>query len=368
MAGSPLFDGVNLPALAFFACLGLVALFASGLVDVLVGVPARAWRSWGGLRFRRATAVASAPLRHDLAAPVARVASATRLLLDELVHVQLRVNGWHDGQQPGFLARCLGYRNDDDYRPTIALFGEVSRWLHQASALDGDDSSDTLQLRRACERVRALVLADGDLPLRVREIVGAIRELDAWFSASGSSPYRDRHHTPHVSQQATADEDDEGSARKRVLARYEAVFRNIATRYADDPAARDDLRQEIRLAVWLALPKHRGDASLATYVRRIAHYCGARFLRRQFTAECIDEPIDETPDALERLADAEVRSALRAAVSALPPKHREAIELLIAGSSYREIARVLGISESNASVRVARARQQLRRRLAPIFA
>lgn len=366
MPGPPFHDGVNLPALGFFIAAGFVALLASGLLTMLVGLPARAWRKWVGLRSWRASTRGSDPLRHDLSPPVAAVASATRLLLDELVHAQVDVTGWHDGRQPGLLARCLGYRNDDDYRPTIALFGEVSRWLQQASEVVGDDGPDTHDVRRACERVRALVLSEDDLASRVHAIIGAIRELDASFSATGSSPYRDRQCSPRGLPRD--DEDEHASSRKRVLASYEDVFSRVASRYAGDPSARDDLRQEIRLAVWLALPKHRGDASLATYIRRIAHYCGARFMRRSFRSECLDEPIDAEPDALEQLANAEVRAALRAAVSALPATHREAIELLIAGSSYREIAGALGISESNASVRVARARQQLRRQLAPLFA
>jgi RNA polymerase sigma-70 factor (ECF subfamily) len=214
------------------------------------------------------------------------------------------------------------------------------------------------------------VLADGALAPRVDGIIVAIRELDAWFSISVSSPYRDRCRpsAPRVSPCANVDDEDDALSRARVLAQHEGVFRRIATRYANDESGRDDLRQEIRLAVWLALPKHRGDASLATYIRRIACYCGARFGRRQFRLECLDEPVDRSPGPAEELDEAELRAALLAALSTLPARQREAIELLMSGFSYREIASRLGISESNASVRIARAREQLRKQLAPMLA
>lgn len=366
----PLHDAVNPVAVGFIVFAGVAALLASGVLSVLVGLPAREWQRWCGLRSRRAATMAATPLRHDLTAPVALFAAATRGLVDDLSHARIRVNGWNDGERPGLVARCLGYRNDDDYRPTIELFGEVSRWLQHASELARNDGPEAPEVRHACERVRGLVLADGELASRVDGIITAIGALDVWFSASGSSPYRDRCSpgSATVAPGTNVEDEDDASSRTRVLATHEGVFRSVAARYADDESGREDLRQDIRLAVWLALPEHRGDASLATYIQRIAHYCGARFGRRQLKLECIDEPVDQSPGPVERLDEAERRTALQAALSTLPSGQREAIELLLSGSSYREIAGHLGISESNASVRITRARKQLRKRLVPIFA
>jgi len=357
-------------AVGFLVVAGIAALLASGILPVLVGLPAREWLRWRGFRSHPGAALDPAPLRPDLDAPAARFAEATRILLDELAHAQLRMGGWNDAGRPGLLARCLGYRDDDDYRPTIELLREVSDWLHHASEFAEGDGLEAPEVQHTCGRIRGLVQADGELRSRVDGILAVLRELDARFSVRDSSPYRDR--CPHRSTIAgsctTDDEQDDASSRARVLASYEDVFRRVSARYADDESAREDLRQDIRLAVWLALPKHRGDASEATYVRRIAHYCGARFGRQQFKADCIDEPVDESPDLVERLDDAERRAALRAALSTLPSGQREAIELLLSGSSYREVAGRLGISESNASVRITRARKRLREQLMPIFA
>lgn len=49
-----------------------------------------------------------------------------------------------------------------------------------------------------------------------------------------------------------------------------ALWRVIAT-YAPTGAERDDLAQEVLLAVWKALPRFRGESSAKTFVLRIAH-------------------------------------------------------------------------------------------------
>ncbi|MCA9695679.1 MAG: sigma-70 family RNA polymerase sigma factor [Myxococcales bacterium] len=356
-------EGVNPAAVSMIALAAIAALIASQVLSAVVGLPARWWRRIRGPRARRVIEAAPQPLRQDLTAATAPFAATTRMLLGQVAHAQARVGEWHDGARPGVVARVLGLRSDDDYQPTIELFGEVSRWLQHASALVRDDGPDAPEIREACARVRGLVLADGELPTRIDGITAALRELDARFSTTSASPYRDRHHRAP----ATATDDDT-SERARVLARHEALFRSVAARYADDAAGREDLLQEIRIAVWVALPHHRGDASLTTYIRRIAHYCGARFGRRQFKIDSVDEPVDQAPSLLDQLADAERRAALRAALSTLPCGQRQAVDLLLSGASYREIASHLGITETNASVRIARARKQLRKRLVPVFA
>lgn len=364
-------DGVNPAAVAFIGSAAIVALLASQILPVVIGLPARWWQRWYELRSRRPSdEVTDVPLRQDLTAAATLFATATRMLLSQLSHAQTRASEWHDGKRPGLAARCLGFRNDEDYQPTIALFGEVSRWLQHASLLVSDDGPDGPAIRETCARVRGLVLADNELASRINGIAAAIRELDARFSALGSSPYRDhrRPAAPAIGLQTRADDDDDDArSRARLLADHEDMFRSVAARYADDESGREDLLQDIRIAVWVALPRHRGDASLATYIRRIAHYCGARFGRRQFKIESIDEPMDRAPSVLERLEDAERLAALRTALSTLSSKQREAIDLLLSGSSYREVADHLGISESNASVRITRARKQLRKQLVPVF-
>lgn len=76
------------------------------------------------------------------------------------------------------------------------------------------------------------------------------------------------------------------------------------------------------------------------------------------------EPIDPARAADDLVAAKEEKRRLHAALAALSPSYREAVFLRdIEGLSTKEVARVLGITESNVKVRLHRAHAQLRRRL-----
>ena len=49
------------------------------------------------------------------------------------------------------------------------------------------------------------------------------------------------------------------------------LIRRIARSYESNTARADELVQDIHLALWQALPRFRGEASVRTFVARIAH-------------------------------------------------------------------------------------------------
>ena len=56
-----------------------------------------------------------------------------------------------------------------------------------------------------------------------------------------------------------------------LLAEHGAMLRRIASAYEADRERRRELEQDILLAVWRALPKHRSDAPLRHFIARVAH-------------------------------------------------------------------------------------------------
>lgn len=130
---------------------------------------------------------------------------------------------------------------------------------------------------------------------------------------------------------------------------------------------RDDLLQEIAMALWRALPSFRGDCSERTFVFRIAHNrCITHLSRRRVTVSLEESELEvEDPSATAEtaLAEEQDRQGLLAAIRELPAIHREVLVLTLEGMEYREIADVVGISESNVGVRLNRARERLRKLL-----
>jgi RNA polymerase sigma-70 factor (ECF subfamily) len=73
------------------------------------------------------------------------------------------------------------------------------------------------------------------------------------------------------------------------------------------------------------------------------------------------EPRDAEPGPLATIEHAERRATVQAALRSLPPREREVVLLKFHGQlTNSELARVLGISESNAGTRVHRALTRLR--------
>jgi RNA polymerase sigma factor (sigma-70 family) len=83
--------------------------------------------------------------------------------------------------------------------------------------------------------------------------------------------------------------------------------------------------------------------------------------RRRRHAALVIDPADPVAEAAYETPDGERRAAVRAALEALEPRDRELVALKFhAGLSNSEIARVLGVSESNAGTRLHRAVNKLR--------
>jgi RNA polymerase sigma-70 factor (ECF subfamily) len=153
----------------------------------------------------------------------------------------------------------------------------------------------------------------------------------------------------------------------RLLAANGPALARLAASYTNTPSDRDDLVQEIALAVWQALPAFRGECSTRTFLFRIAHNRAIAYLARRRTllplAASESEVHDPAPNPESGLAREQAAERLRRAIHRLPLVYRQAITLALEDMGYAEIGDVLGISESNVGARLSRARQLLRESL-----
>ena len=148
-------------------------------------------------------------------------------------------------------------------------------------------------------------------------------------------------------------------------------LRRICRVYAHDVEARKDLHQEILLQLWRSLPSFSGASSLDTWVYRVALNTALAQARRRLarpddtltiefqehehaTEAHVDEPI-ETGERMEQLL---------AAIDRLHDIDKMLITMYLDERSYREMADVIGISESHVGVKLHRIRTALARWLA----
>ena len=153
----------------------------------------------------------------------------------------------------------------------------------------------------------------------------------------------------------------------RLLAANGPALARLAASYTNTRSDRDDLLQEIAVAVWQALPVFRGECGPRTFLFRIAHNRAIAYLARnraRFAVAAgevdVHEVHDTAPDPESGLAREQDAARLHAAIRRLPLVYRQVITLALEDVGYAEIAEVLGISESNVGARLSRARQMLR--------
>lgn len=154
---------------------------------------------------------------------------------------------------------------------------------------------------------------------------------------------------------------------------HAAILERAARAFAR-PADRDDLLQELLLAVWRAVPAFRHGSKVSTFLYRVAHNAALTWVRaRRSRPDLVAEPLPEVVDArsteqpLAGESDGPGRLVrLYEAIRMLPEVDRSLVLLSLDGVSYAEIAAVHGLSESNVGVRLTRARKTLARTLQPL--
>ncbi|HKP72471.1 MAG TPA: sigma-70 family RNA polymerase sigma factor [Pyrinomonadaceae bacterium] len=180
------------------------------------------------------------------------------------------------------------------------------------------------------------------------------------------------------------DRDTDESLLERARAGEEDAFVSLYTRHRDalyrfacrllaSEAAAEDVTHDCFLSLFKN--PERFDAArgthLRTYLFAAAHNLAMKHFRRTGRETWIDETADEpsAPDAeqpLSRLLDAELSAAVRAAVESLPALQREVLVLYeFEDLSLAEIATVVAAEVNTVKSRLARARANLRRTLAP---
>lgn len=136
---------------------------------------------------------------------------------------------------------------------------------------------------------------------------------------------------------------------------------------ADDAA---EAAQDAFLALWRGLEGFREDASLSTWLYRLASNACIDLLRRgKRTVEGVSlddeenclEPVDHAPTPEQHAERAETQRLVRAGLDALPPEYRQVLVLReLQQLSYAEICEVTALELGTVKSRINRARILLR--------
>jgi RNA polymerase sigma-70 factor, ECF subfamily len=148
------------------------------------------------------------------------------------------------------------------------------------------------------------------------------------------------------------------------IAANRGIVVKVAASYARHADERDDLAQEIVTQLWRAWPHYDASRPFATWTYRIALNVAIGHARSEARRRLHAAPADATPDDVaDDDADPEharrVRQ-LRAFIERQPPLDRALLLLYIDGCLQRDIAEILGLSETNVATKIGRLKRRIR--------
>lgn len=136
--------------------------------------------------------------------------------------------------------------------------------------------------------------------------------------------------------------------------------------YERDPHLREDLAQNVFLAVLASVDRIEAARNPRAYLFRIAHNVAVNHVAKETSrnwVELDDDVVDTRNDPLRDAGAADARECLLAAVRTLALPYRQVIVLVLEGFDTSDIADVLGIRAGTVRVRLTRARAMLKETL-----
>jgi RNA polymerase sigma-70 factor (ECF subfamily) len=151
---------------------------------------------------------------------------------------------------------------------------------------------------------------------------------------------------------------------RNLMEEHKKILYKICHSYCRNPADRDDLAQEILFQLWRSFASFDERVRFSTWMYRIALNVAISFYRRETVrgrhvmadGEGLLDSIPEGP------GDSENVQTLYRWIGDLDPLNRALVILYLDGNSYREIAEVLGISETNVATKIGRIKEAFRQR------
>jgi len=152
-----------------------------------------------------------------------------------------------------------------------------------------------------------------------------------------------------------------------LLGRHAGIVRKVAASYSRNAHDRADLMQEIVAQLWQAYPRYDRARPFSTWMYRVALNVAISSVRseqqrRDHVMEFDPENHDIAAESTDHAADQQL-AMLQRLIASLDPMSRAVMMLYLDDRSHRDIAEILGISESNVGTKIGRLKQRIREQM-----
>ena len=149
-----------------------------------------------------------------------------------------------------------------------------------------------------------------------------------------------------------------------VIKDHQKLIFKICHSYCANPENRKDLQQEILIQLWSSLAKFDGRVKISTWIYKVALNTAIFYYRKDFKHNSKKIPIDASIISLSNaqpeveLDDNIIR--LYHFIGRLNEMDKALILLYLDDNKHREIAEILGLSETNVATKISRIKKTLK--------
>ena len=127
--------------------------------------------------------------------------------------------------------------------------------------------------------------------------------------------------------------------------------------YTNNSEEYKDLKQEISYQLIKSYQQYKGDSKLSTWVYKVSLFTALAFIKRKPRSYQQLEEVDDRSSVDYEFSE---WNNVMQQIKKLPEMDKTLIFLFLEDKSYREIAEIMGISESNVGVKLNRIKRRLK--------
>lgn len=146
-----------------------------------------------------------------------------------------------------------------------------------------------------------------------------------------------------------------------LIKNHQGILHKICNIYFIRDPFKEDYYQEILIRLWRSYPSFKNQSSFSTWLYRVAINTAIDIIRKQNLLPKHTElsKIEYNIPVDDRNIESEKRDLLYQAINHLSDVEKAIIILYLEDYNYKEIAEIIGISESNTGVKINRIKNQL---------
>ncbi|MDB5135864.1 MAG: polymerase, sigma-24 subunit, subfamily [Mucilaginibacter sp.] len=158
----------------------------------------------------------------------------------------------------------------------------------------------------------------------------------------------------------------------QLIEQNKGIIYKVARSYGKNDEDREDLFQEIIIQLWGAFDRYNEQYKLSTWMYRIALNVAISFYRKERRRIESESPLTESmAEIADESRDSELESninLLQQFINELKELDKALMILYLESQSYKEIAEILGITETNVATKISRIKDRLKQKFSNIKA